>query len=720
MTQGSESTHSSRRTVDTVLSRFERWARDTPGAQAVAAGPDGLTYGQLDARADQVASRLLDAGLPERAVVAVGTDRRAEAVVALLGVLKAGAACAVVDVEDPRAGRRQLAAVSPFALLAHATHQARLDEGGGLRVIRLGGEAGVVGVGGAGGAGGVAGVGGVAAEVTGAVGPAGRSVPPARAPRGDIAAVLFTGGADRRPVRIGHERLLAAHESWAEVAGPEPEDRHLITAGPGLTGFATGWTRALCTGGTLVLPDGPRWTAEALRRTVEAERVTFLHTDPGTVTQLLLRDQRAVVSHTLQSADEAVRSLRLVTVTGDRLYLDEHSALLARLRPGARLLNVYGTTESAGIGTWFELPQLSGLVEGPERLSLIGTPFPGCHVDLRDGELRLTPPGGGDPVPTGDLAELRPDGLLEFGGRIRDRLTVRGGTLDPHPVESEIRTHGGIGAVLLRQIPGEDTGGTGGKGARSGKGAKSGKGRNARPVLVAYIAPPAEANGRSTGFRLPDGGALRRYLADKVPADGLPRKVIWLAKIPRDRAGREDRDALPLPVRPAEREPLVRGSGKSSAVNPAGFPLSCSLIMGMFFLTMATMLFTDVFWPGSTDLTGVPNPYAFLFSVLYLFEATAFAAGVLFLFMGRSRMRRQGRGPFVTKAAHLAVFYLLAAWWPQDNSYRLAAKQDWPLQALLVYAFNVPLMIAAAIVVLYVTQPPRSPFDFDPDPGDED
>lgn len=716
MTQGSESTHSSRRTLDTVLSRFERWVHDTPEAQAVAAGPygpdapDGLTYGRLDARAEQVAHQLLEAGLPERAVVAVGTDRPAEVLVAFLGVLKAGAACAVVDVQDPRAGQRQLAAISPFALLAHATHRARLDDGRGLRVVPLGAEAaeaaGGAEVAEAAGSGRAAGPGGPG-------GPAGRpSVPAARAPQGDTAAVLFTGGVDRRPVPVGHALLLAALDGWAEVAEPETGDRHLITAGSDLTAFAAGWTRALCTGGTLVLPAGPSWTAEALRRAVEAERVTFLHTDPGTVTQLLLRDQQAVVSHTLHSADEAVRSLRLVTVTGDRLYLDEHSALLARLRPGARLLNVYGTTESAGIGTWFELPQPAGPTARPERLSLIGAPFPGCHADLRNGELRLTPPGGGDPVPTGDLAQLRPDGLLEFGGRIRDRLTLDGGTLDPHPVESEIRTHGGIGAVLLRQIPGEGTGG------KNGRGGKGGRGKNARPVLVAYIAPPAEENGQSHGFRLPDGGALRRYLADKVPADGLPRTVVRLARIPRDRAGREDRGALPLPVRPAEREPLVRASGKSSAVVPGGFAPSCSVIVAMFFLTMAAVSLTDVFWPGSTDLTGVPSPYAFLFFVLYLFEATAFAAGVLFLFMGRSRMRRQHRGPLITKAAHLAVFYLLAAWWPQDNFYRLAAKQDWQFQASLVYSFNVPLMIAAAVVVFYVTQPPRSAFDFNPDPED--
>ncbi|MFB7268369.1 AMP-binding protein, partial [Streptomyces nojiriensis] len=64
MTQGSESVRFGKRTTDTVLHRFEQWARDTPGARALIAGPDSLTYGELDARADRLAHRLLGSGLP--------------------------------------------------------------------------------------------------------------------------------------------------------------------------------------------------------------------------------------------------------------------------------------------------------------------------------------------------------------------------------------------------------------------------------------------------------------------------------------------------------------------------------------------------------------------------------------------------------------------------------------------------------------------------------
>lgn len=687
MTQGSEPfTHSGPGAGDTVLSRFERWARDTPGAQAVAAGTDSLTYGQLDARANQSARYLLDCGLPEAVVVAVCGAPRAELVVLLLGILKAGAAYTVIDVENPRTGQRQLAAARPFALLADAADQARLDDGGDLRVIRTGGPH--------------------------AVATAGLPTdPPDRAPRGDTAAVLFTGGTDRRAVPLSHERFLAAHEGWARVAGPVPEDRHLITAGPDLTGFAAGWTRALCEGAALVLPEGPRWTRESLRRAVDAERVTVLHTDPGTATQLLVSDREASLARTLRRPDEGLRSLRMVTVAGDRLYLDEQAALLARLRPGARLLNVYGPTEAAGTGARFELPQLAAPLEGAEELSLIGTAFPGCRLDVRDGEIHLTVPGGGEPVPTGDLGVLRPDGLLEFRGRIRDRLTTDGKALDPHPVESAIRSHEAVGAALLAEVKG------------------AGKGVNARPLLVAFLAPPAEDDSWPPGSDLPDSGELRRHLAGRLPGAMMPGAVCRLPRIPRDRAGREQRAALPMPPGRAgdERGGDERGrggskyggryAGRDSGPGIAGWVgVGFFIAVGLVLVAGFTMIPTLIFWPGSTDLSGVPNPYATLFFILYMCECWAFAAGVWFLFAGRSRMRRHGRrGPRITAAAHLAIVYLLAAWWPQDNFYRLAAKQDWPQQAALVYTFNIPLMIAAGIVAVYASRPPLSAFDEDPD-----
>ncbi|MCX5380684.1 AMP-binding protein [Streptomyces sp. NBC_00091] len=672
MTQGTEPVRFGKGTTDTVLHHFERRARDTPGAPALITGAKTVEYGQLDRRANRLAHRLLASGLPSGGLVAVGTAQQAELAVCLLAVLKAGGVYTVVDVTTPAAGRRQLAAAPPFALLTHTAHQAALDDAGGLRVIRLDEEA---------------------AEIAERPG----ETPPARPAAGAQAALLFTGSAVPRPVPVGHALLLAAYEGWAEVARLTPEDRHLITAGPDVTAFAAGWTRALCSGGALVLPEGAAWTPEGLRRAVRDAEVSVLHTDPAGAGWLLTGDAPpapAALPGARRAPDAALRSLRLLAVGGDRLYLDEQSALQDRLRPGARVLNVYALTEAAGTGTWFELPQLPRPLDDPERISLLGTPFPGCRVHVLDGEIALTPPGG-DPIPTGDFGVLRPDGLLEFVGRVRDRFELAGRRIDPYPLESVIRTHPGVGAALVAGVS------VGGGGHR----------------LVAYVSPPpgAPADG------LPDPVLLREYLTGRVPAGQVPRAVIRMRALPRTRAGREDRTQLPQPPLLLAPVPTGRGggkhggrsAGKATGGSGAVLPLSCALGCGAPAIGLLSRVVTNLIWPGSTDLTGVPNPWALLFWLLYLCECLAFGVGVAFLFGGRGPMLAQGRGRGITTAAHLAIVYLLIAWWPQDNLYRLAAKQDWPRQAALVYAFNVPLMVAAVVVALYATRKPASPFDFD-------
>ncbi|MEU7551486.1 AMP-binding protein [Streptomyces sp. NPDC044571] len=666
MTQGAEPDHSDhlhRPAVDTALHRFEQWARRAPRARAVIAGPDSLTYGQLDARANRLAHHLLAAGLPQGGLLAIGTARQAELVTALLAVLKAGGSYAVIDVEHPRTGQQQLAALTPRALLTHTAHHAGLDTGGDLRVLRLDTEA--------------------AAIADRPTGP-----PPRTAPAGP-AAVLFTSAVSARPVPVGHARLLAAYESWAELGRLTPEDRHLITPGADLAAFAAGWTRALCSGGALVLPGRSPWKPEEIRRAVEAEQVDVLHTDPAGAARLLLRGQQAPGRG---RPDPALRSLRLVTVTGDRLFLDEQDALHGSLRTGARVVNVYALAETAGTGTGSELSQLPRPLDDPEELCLIGTAFPGCRVELRGAEIHLTPPDGGDPIPTGDLGRLRPDGLLEFTGRIQDRITTGGRELDPHPVEAAIRGHRAVGAALVAET----------------------ETRPGRRRLVAHLAPPAGAQARSPAADLPDIETLRDHLAGKVLPAQTPDAVFPLRVLPRTRAGREDRAALAQPRQGEPGEGAARSGGKYAAARGAELPTSCAVgcgALGMGVAGFVLYLLTGALWPGSTDLTGVPGPWAFLFFVLYLFEGAAFAAGLAFLFTGRRAMLRHGRGRALTTAAHLAVVYLLVAWWPQDNFYRLADKRDWPLQAALVYAFNIPLMIAAAIVAHFLSRRPAPPSD---------
>jgi hypothetical protein len=132
------------------------------------------------------------------------------------------------------------------------------------------------------------------------------------------------------------------------------------------------------------------------------------------------------------------------------------------------------------------------------------------------------------------------------------------------------------------------------------------------------------------------------------------------------------------------------------------------VLITVFFALMA-WAWTDTFWPFSTDLTTVPGTWHAPFRLLYAFEDLSFGLGVSFLFLGRPILNRLNRRPGLTTATHLAVVWLLASWWPQDNSYRTTNPTDWGTEAALVYGFNITLMIAAGLVVVFLSSSRRTP-----------
>jgi hypothetical protein len=215
-----------------------------------------------------------------------------------------------------------------------------------------------------------------------------------------------------------------------------------------------------------------------------------------------------------------------------------------------------------------------------------------------------------------------------------------------------------------------------------------------RDTLVAYVV----ANGQT------DPAEIREFLSTLgLRSNRVPQAVIPVDSLPRNSSGEVDREGLPLPVLPG------RAAGGKDALPASGNgPVGVVMLVMAVVVAVPAFLLTDVFWPGSTDLSVVPQPWAGLFTVLYVAECLSFGLGVGFLSLGRRRLLRMGRPRWLATLAHLAVVWLLVAWWPQDNFYRLAAKTDWEQQAALVYGFNITLMIAAVVLVVFAVREDRA------------
>lgn len=215
----------------------------------------------------------------------------------------------------------------------------------------------------------------------------------------------------------------------------------------------------------------------------------------------------------------------------------------------------------------------------------------------------------------------------------------------------------------------------------------------------ALIETPTKAGDRLLAYVETDtatAAQLKMYLTGAgIPAASLPDAVIVMPALPVHPHGGVDVAALPLP--PVRSKP----AGKSG-LRATGSPERNTAVVVGIAATVLSLPFTGVFWPGSTDLTMVPLPWANLFRGLYLAESLSFGIGMAVLFTGRPALARFGRSRMPTGAAHLALVWLMVAWWPQDNFYRLAVKTDWPRQAALVYGFNITLMIAAVVLAVFL------------------
>ncbi|MEU9047135.1 MULTISPECIES: AMP-binding protein [unclassified Kitasatospora] len=719
--------------ADTLHGLVEEQARRAPAAVAVRCGERELTYGQLDERADRLAALLAERGLAPGGRAAVALGRGTEVYVALLAVMKAGAAYVPLEPSAPDALLRHvLTDAAPDLVVTEEAHRVRLADAGGAQLVC----------------------------VDSAARPKAPFAPPLVAPE-DLACVFYTSGSTGLPLGtpVEHRNLLAAHEGWRTVYGLTAEDRILQTASLEFDVFTADWVRALCTGATLVVAPYNLTldrTADLvlLPELVAAERITVLELNVRTARRLaalLTQRSGARTGGTGTGgtpAEGALPGVRLLTVGAEKWYLDEQLGLQRLLGQGTRVLNVYGLAEATVDSTYFDA-QGTAVADGAERVSLVGRPFPGTRVYVlgpdgtpvpqgRLGEIAVAGSGltrgylnrpvdtvrrfvradfdpDGRVLLTGDLGVLRADGVLEFTARAatvvgplgaQRATTVLERVRAAARAEAALRGHPAVREATVVEVepaPGQR-------------------------LLVGYAVTAPGVDGR-------DGWSLSQYLRRELDGRSAPAAVVPLSELPRTRAGKLDRAALPLPAVPAytaarsgpagshtagahpagSRKAGSRptgsrkGGGKAGGGGGSGSDSGCSAVALTVFGALFAWVTTNIFYPGSTDLSAVPSDYHLGFELLYLCENLSFGAGMAFLFLGLPAVLRQGRSVRLSVLTHLSVFWLLASWWPQDNLYRLTAATDWPRETTMIFVFNVPLMLAAAVVVTFLLTKPRTP-----------
>ncbi|MEW2378679.1 amino acid adenylation domain-containing protein [Micromonospora sp. NPDC047812] len=474
-------------------------AARTPGAVAVVTEHGRLSYAELVGRADRLADVLVSRGIGPESRVGVCLHRGGDMVVALLGVLTAGAAYVPLEPEHP--ARR----------LAFLVTDAGLDTVVADPDLPVLAEAGRS-----------------VATVSVSRATSGR---PARAPRVTVdpehpAYVIYTSGSTGRPkgVVIPH-RAIVNRVRWGLDAHPlGPDDRVLQKTPYGFDVSVPEVFGTLAAGARLVMarPGGHRDPAYLID-TIRRYGITAVHFVPSML-RVFLAEVR----------DTAARlpTLRRIVCSGEELADDlvtEADELI-----GCELLNLYGPTEAAvevtgsrcragepvSIGHAVANTRTHVLDERGEPAEVGELCLAG--VQLARGYLgrpgltaeRFVPDPFGPPgsrlYRTGDLARRLPDGAVDYLGRIDHQVKIRGHRVELGEIDAALRTVPGVRAAATAVHAGQ---------------------------LVGYVVAGA----------VPGVRVLRAHLAERLPGHMVPSVFVAVPALPVGPSGKLDRAALPAP-----------------------------------------------------------------------------------------------------------------------------------------------------------------------------
>ncbi|WP_331771258.1 amino acid adenylation domain-containing protein (plasmid) [Embleya sp. NBC_00888] len=529
--------------TDTVPAAIAR----VPGDGIALRTPDGtVTYRELDRRVSTLATRLRRAGVRPGALVGVLCPRGPDAIVALLAAWHTGAAYLPMDPRYPAARLEfMLADSGTRVVITDGAHADGLPEG--VSVVRMDTTAGQARADRAENASvpptDTANTGTPADPVEHASVPvthtadAERPADPVEITPEHPAYVIYTSGSTGTPkgVLVPHGALAARVRWMRRGYHIRADDRVLHSASLSFDTHAEELYPCLAAGATLVLP-----APDATLPDVLAE---------GGANDVTVLDLPTPYWHELveTGADTIAwpAALRLLILGADQVRPGAVAAWRARFGDRVRLVNSYGPTETTIIATTADL--------GPadtDRRPPIGTPIGDTHLVVADPHGNPVPPGvpgelliggagvahgylgrpaataagfGPDPdgppgarrYRTGDRVRLRPDGQLEFLGRLDAQVKVRGHRVEPGEVEAALLARPGVvqAAVVARE-----------------------------QALVGYVVTTADLS-------VPE---LRADLAGRLPAHLVPDALVRLDRLPLTPNGKLDHRALPAPDRRAD------------------------------------------------------------------------------------------------------------------------------------------------------------------------
>ncbi|MGN8069356.1 amino acid adenylation domain-containing protein [Mucilaginibacter sp. 22184] len=501
--------HAGQKAEKNILELFEDQVRVHPDNTAIVFRNKTISYADLDARSDMVAAHLQKLGIVNEDIVAIMVERSAWMIIALLGVLKAGAAYLPIDHEYPQERIAYLLSDSKASvLLTHATWQERSDADTKVVIIE---------------------------DIKADRLPEKRPVKPHQ-----LAYVIYTSGTTGQPkgVMVEHQSLNNIARAWTQAYGLNTFKVSLLQmASFSFDVFTGDVIRALTNGGKLVIsPSETRLEPASLYELIHEHQVNILESTPALIIPLM---------DYIDAHSKDISFLKLLILGSDICPIAHFRKLVERYAPAIRVINSYGVTEACIDSGFYEASADALPTSGNTP---IGKPLENYTYRVCNSTQQMVPIGvpgelliGGDGIArgylgkevltaekfitaphdhqriykTGDVVRWLPDGNLEFAGRKDDQVKLRGYRIELQEIESIVLSQPGIKEAIVT-IHGTE---------------------NEKELIGWYT---SKTGNPITNLK----GSIKQHLPEYM----VPAHFILLDKLPLTPNGKIDKKALPDPL----------------------------------------------------------------------------------------------------------------------------------------------------------------------------
>lgn len=500
----------------TLISIFERQVDKTPEHTAIGFAKQHFSYLELNRKANQLAHHLIAHGIGKNQIVAVMLERSLEMPVAILAIIKAGAAYLPIAPSLPQERIDYMLADSGApVLISHTNFLGRTAQFTG-NIFAIDDDALFIG------------------SVTN---------PELQSGPDDIAYVIYTSGSTGRPkgAMIEH-RAVVNRIYWMQEKYPLSATDVILQKTPytfDVSVWELFWWSFAGASVYFLAPEAEK-DPQQIFTCISEQKISILHFVPSMLTASLefLAAQ--------QNNNWQLASLRYVFASGEALNPYQVEAFNHQIHSvsGAQLINLYGPTEAAIDVTWFDCP-----VSGPIKRVPIGKPIANIRLYILDQQQQLAPRGTvgelyisgigvgrgyvnkpeltaekflADPfMPglkmyrTGDLCRWLDDGNIEYLGRLDHQVKIRGNRIELGEIETRLLNYKDLREAVVVAL----------------------KNSTNQDYLCAYL----------VARRALDIDNLRAYLAETLPDYMVPGRFVILEHMPLNASGKVDRKQLPVP-----------------------------------------------------------------------------------------------------------------------------------------------------------------------------